>query len=305
MSELDLCSRREADRLLRDGRISVRGVPVAPVLGARVDRDETDISILPSDENDDSDAAEHCSPWSWWERVNTVVLRKPVGYVSGQPDPAHGHPPAVRLLTKNNYFAGDDDDDASLLDRFVFERWRPPPPRRRRAESAPPAVVVRVTRDRRTLSDYRVAGRLDLDSRGLLVLTRSGTIAKRLVAADSTIEKEYRVRVAPAPGTTTTTITRDLSVLLRADNVLVGDRRPLRPVVAAEWVGDLELRLVLREGRKRQIRRAVDELLGLRVTSLERVRIGPIRQDALPVGKWRPASERELRSIVAGDEEEE
>eukprot|EP00797_Seminavis_robusta_P025414 Sro442_g143800.2 (110) ;mRNA; f:6003-6332 len=94
------------------------------------------------------------------------------------------------------------------------------------------------------------------------------------------------------------------------------DDKPLRRVVAAEWIHPEEqpfyftnhnnntdhhrrhvLRLVLTEGRKHQIRRMCREMLGMHVLQLVRTRIGSIELGSLPEGKWRPLRQEEARMI--------
>ena len=164
---------------------------------------------------------------------------------------------------------------------------------------------------------YAPAGRLDLASSGLLVFTRCGVMAKKLVGASGHVEKEYAVKVCRAQALTRRERSegmtemakpnRNLSPLLRGGKRLFGDDRPLRPLVDAEWIRapDLrgadappgEIRLTLREGRKHQVRRMCRQLLGLHVTDLVRVRVGGIALDDLPPGKWRPLRESEARSV--------
>ena len=124
------------------------------------------------------------------------------------------------------------------------------------------------------------AGRLDIDSTGLLVLTQDGRVARHLIGEDSKVEKEYLVRVAPL---------REGSVhpdaLRLLHHGLELDERPLKPAKVS-WQNEDQLRFVLREGRKRQIRRMC-ELVGLKVTGLKRVRIGSVVLGKLPLGQWR------------------
>jgi 23S rRNA pseudouridine2604 synthase len=120
------------------------------------------------------------------------------------------------------------------------------------------------------------AGRLDIDSTGLLVLTQDGRIAKKLIGENSGIEKEYLVRVegrltAEGLAKLNFGLSLDDSPLKRAD---------------VKWQNDDQLRFVLREGKKRQIRRMC-ELVGLKVTGLKRVRIGKVLLGDLTQGQWR------------------
>ena len=171
-------------------------------------------------------------------RQATFLLHKPIGYVSGQAE--DGHRPASTLITADRQQAGGKGFDRSQL---------------------------------RGLAP---AGRLDIDSTGLLVLTQDGRIARQLIGEDSTIEKEYLVRVSG---------TLDERGLALLNHGLALDGKTLRPARVA-WVNDDQLRFILREGRKRQIRRMC-ELVGLQVTALKRVRIGKVRLGDLPLGQWR------------------
>ncbi|MCB1983195.1 MAG: pseudouridylate synthase, partial [Rhodoferax sp.] len=96
----------------------------------------------------------------------------------------------------------------------------------------------------------------------------------------SKIEKEYLVRVQPAAAGAVAPDAID-----RLRHGLWLDGRPLRPA-RVSWANEDQLRVVLREGRKRQIRRMC-ELVGLKVVALKRVRIGRVVLGALPPGQWR------------------
>ena len=124
------------------------------------------------------------------------------------------------------------------------------------------------------------AGRLDIDSTGLLVFTQDGRIAKRLIGDETRVEKEYLVRVAyTQPGRLPDAELQRLRHGLELDGV------QLRPA-AVSWQNEDQLRFVLREGRKRQIRRMCEQV-GLQVLGLKRVRIGSVPLGQLPPGQWR------------------
>lgn len=226
MSERGLCSRREADEWIENGWVRVDG-KVMTTLGTRVPRDAR-IDI-------DAAAKQHQS-----EQV-TILLNKPVGYVSGQPE--DNHQPAMVLIKPENHWAED-----------------------------PSPVKFRPSH----LRGLAPAGRLDIDSTGLLVFTQDGRVARRLVGRDSEVEKEYLVRVEG-------TLTEESLQLLRHGLELDGVK--LKPAKVS-WANEDQLRFVLREGRKRQIRRMC-EMVGLVVTGLKRVRSGGVPLGALPVGQWR------------------
>jgi len=226
MSEQGLCSRREADSYIERGWVLVDGLPVTE-LGTRILPTQT-ITLAPA-------ARERQQA-----RV-TILLHKPVGYVSGQAE--NNYKPASTLIGTATHYSGD----RSRL-RFGPQHLRGLAP----------------------------AGRLDIDSTGLLVLTQDGRIAKQLIGENSQVEKEYLVRVSgrlSAEG------------LARLNHGLSLDGEALRPAKVS-WQNRDQLRFVLRQGKKRQIRRMC-ELVGLAVTGLKRVRIGKVMLGDLPVGQWR------------------
>ncbi len=229
MTERGLASRREADEWIEAGWVRVNGAMA--VLGQRAPVDAT-IEIDPRARAEQA-------------RRVTVLLHKPVGFVSGQAE--DGYEPAVTLIKPANRWEGD----TSGLD---FHGGH--------------------------LRHLAPAGRLDIDSTGLLVLTQDGRIAKRLIGDETRVEKEYLVRVAyTKPGRLPE------ADLERLRHGLVLDGVALRPA-RVSWQNEDQLRVVLREGRKRQIRRMC-ELVGLQVLGLKRVRIGSVVLGALPAGQWR------------------
>jgi len=114
------------------------------------------------------------------------------------------------------------------------------------------------------------------------VLTQDGRVAKQLIGDDSAIDKEYLVRVQGR--------LKDGGLQL-LNHGLQLDGKALKPAQVS-WQNEDQLRFVLREGKKRQIRRMC-ELVGLRVTGLKRVRIGKVRLGNLPAGQWRYLREDE------------
>ncbi len=180
----------------------------------------------------------------------SLMIHKPVGVVSSQPEP--GQVPAVRLLTQ-----------------------------------------VSLWGESRSIPDFnsRLApvGRLDMDSRGLLILSEDGVVAKAVIGPASDLEKEYQVRVTGA-------LTE--GKLKRLRHGLSLDGRVLKPAQVDVIQGQL-LRFVLREGRNRQIRRMC-ERVDLTVTDLLRVRIGEITLGDLPEGRWRPLTATERTSLIKG-----
>ena len=177
--------------------------------------------------------------------IVTIIMNKPIGYVSGQAE--DGYMPAVTLVHPDNEWQEDGHRDTT---KPIFKRGH--------------------------LQGLAPAGRLDIDSTGLLVFTQDGRVAKQLIGENSLTEKEYLVRVE---GTLTEQGMKLLNHGLSLDGVV------LKPAKVS-WQNEDQLRFVLREGRKRQIRRMC-ELVGLTVTGLKRVRIGSVSLGRLPLGQWR------------------
>ncbi len=231
MAERGLCSRREADEWISNGWVKVDG-DIIETLGTRINPDAEIIISSYAQEYQ----AEHV----------TILLHKPVGYVSGQAE--DDYQPAIVLVHPDNQW----QEDPTL-------------------HMNPPKEF-----QRRYLHGLAPAGRLDIDSTGLLVLTQDGRIARHLIGEDSTVEKEYLVRVEGA---------LDDDGLKRLNHGLSLDGEKLKPAKVS-WQNEDQLRFVLREGKKRQIRRMC-EMVGLHVVGLKRVRIGSINLGKLPLGEWR------------------
>ncbi len=226
MSEQGFCSRREADVYIERGWVLVDNLPVS----------ELGLKIYPHQKITLNKAAQ-----SQQETQVTVLMNKPISYVSGQAE--DGYQPAAALFKPDTQWSGDKSGM-----RFY------------------PAH----------LKGLAPAGRLDIDSQGLLVLTQDGRVAKQLIGENSDIDKEYLVRV------TGKLVGNGLNML---NHGLSLDGQKLKPAKVS-WQNEDQLRFVLSEGKKRQIRRMC-ELVGLKVTGLKRVRIGKIKLGELPVGQWR------------------
>jgi 23S rRNA pseudouridine2604 synthase len=226
MSELGLASRREADEWIERGLVRVDGV-IVNTLGAKV---------LPTQVI----TVESAAKTEQSQRV-TILLHKPLGYVSGQAE--DGYTPASALVQASSRWSGDTEKT----------RYTP-----LHARGLAPA------------------GRLDIDSTGLLVLTQDGRIAKQLIGEDTDVEKEYLVKVYGAlPAKELALLNHGLSL----------DGEALKPAKVA-WANSEQLRFILKEGKKRQIRRMC-EAVGLRVVALKRTRIGRISLGPMPMGAWR------------------
>ena len=266
MAELGLASRREADEWIGKGWVKVNG-KVA----------EMGMQVTP-------DVRIEIDKQAQGQQANqvTVLINKPLGLVSGQAE--DGHEPAITLVQPQNRWAEDNA-------RFFFHPSQ--------------------------LKSLVPAGRLDIDSTGLLVLTQDGRVARQLIGEDSYMEKEYLVRVIytgitntlaatsaaatyaarPVPTTQLSRIDDDDPVstdvqsvfpreqLARLRHGLSLDGQALKPA-KVEWQNPEQLRFVLTEGKKRQIRRMC-ELVGLKVVGLKRVRVGNVMLGNLPVGQWR------------------
>ena len=177
----------------------------------------------------------------------TILINKPVGLVSGQAE--DGYKPASTLITPSNHWKEDRSSR-----KF----------------------------DPRQLKGLEPAGRLDIDSTGLLVLTQDGRIARQIIGEDSSIDKEYLVRVQG-------NLSKEGLKLL--NHGLELDGKKLKPAKVS-WQNEDQLRFILREGKKRQIRRMC-ELVGLQVVGLKRIRIGNVMLGNLPPGKWRYLGQNE------------
>lgn len=236
MANRGLCSRREAERLIEAGQVSVDGVVVREQ-GCKASPDAA-IEISPD------------APSTLGSRL-TVILHKPIGIVSTQPQA--DQVPAWKLIRKENVHGRID---AEALASVVRKPER-----------------------------FSVAGRLDRASRGLLVLTEDGRVAKRLISGHE-VEKTYLVTVAE--------VVRDEQLRKLRGNLSL-DGHPLLPM-RAERVSTNAIRFVLVEGRKHQIRR-VCRKVGLNVTDLLREAVGPFRLDGLPEGRWRLATPHELQEL--------
>jgi len=238
MAELGMCSRREADAWIEQGWVMVNG-QVA----------EMGMQVGSTDRITVERAAQ-----AQQEQQVTVLMHKPMGYVSGQAE--DGHEPAMVLFQARNQWSGDN---SSI--RFSPAQFKGLAP----------------------------AGRLDIDSVGLLVMTQDGRVARQLIGEDSGMEKEYLVRVTCAgpQGDVAVNVQAHFPAaqMQRLRHGLSLDGKALKPA-QVEWQNPEQLRFVLKEGKKRQIRRMCEQV-GLKVVGLKRIRMGRISLGALPVGQWR------------------
>lgn len=171
----------------------------------------------------------------------TIMINKPVGYVSGQAE--DDYVPAVRLIKDETH--SDTEQSNKTLKASHFKGLAP-------------------------------AGRLDIDSQGVLILTQDGRVAKQLIGENTELEKEYLVRI---------TGNVDEACLEKLTFGLALDGKKLKRAKVRQLNPD-QLQIILREGKKRQIRRMC-EAVGLTVVGLKRVRVGELRLGNLAEGEWR------------------
>lgn len=215
MARRGMCSRREAEQYMAEGRVRVNGVLVTEqgtkvAIDSQITFDKTGLQKV------------------------TIALNKPLGIVSNLPQD-HYREAKEFITPENRYDKGEPIDPDSL----------------------------------------HVVGRLDINSKGLLLFSSDGTVAKKIIGPDSEVEKEYIVRFyEDVPD----------GVLSKLRFGLKLDGKPLKRA-DVKRAGDKALTIVLREGKNRQIRRMC-ELVGLEISSLKRVRVGNIQLGSLPLGKW-------------------
>ena len=226
LSELGLCSRREADKYIEQGLVLLDGEVISE-LGTRAYRSQK-VELMKKASVIQSSKA-------------TVILNKPVGYISHLDDDKE-FTPASSLVTPDNFYINNDGRQNS---RFNTTGLAP-------------------------------AGRLDIDSSGLLVLTQDGRIAKQIIGENAIIEKEYLVRVDGV---------LDNSSMNLLNHGLTLEGYKLKPAKVF-WQNEDQLSFTLTEGRNRQIRRMC-ELVGVKVIGLKRVRIGNVRLGDIPTKRWR------------------
>jgi 23S rRNA pseudouridine2605 synthase len=133
-------------------------------------------------------------------------------------------------------------------------------------------------------------GRLDRDSEGLLILTNDGELANHLAHPRYGVEKEYLAEVEGTP------TERHLARLRRGVELADGPARALSARIAGRTGARGALRLVMGEGRKREVRRLL-EAIGLPVRRLVRVRVGPLRLGTLRAGAVRALTPEEVRAL--------
>ena len=229
LSQAGVASRRAAEKLIADGRVSVNGTTILE-MGVKADPERDDIRV-------DGRRIKVAT------RQRYILLYKPAGYVTTRADPE-------RRRTVMDLLGGVRD--------YVYP-----------------------------------VGRLDYDTEGLLLLTNDGDLAARLTHPRHGVDRSYEARVAGMPdqdaiGRLRKGIPLDGHRTLPADVVLLNEGRRDRDGV---------VRLTIREGRNRQVRRMC-EAVGHPVQTLKRTRIGPISDRRLKPGEWRELSADEVRALT-------
>ena len=230
LSQAGVASRRAAESLIAEGRVSVNGSTVHE-LGTKADADQDDVRV-------DGRRVRGA------ESKRYILLNKPAGFVSTRSDPQR-RPTVIDLL------------------RGVREYVYP-------------------------------VGRLDYDTEGLLLLTNDGDLAAKLTHPRHGVERTYRATVAGVPDETALRRMRD-------GIPLDGVRTLPAEVTVASAARDgryATLRLTIREGRNRQVRRMC-EAVGHPVRTLVRTGIGPLTGGRLPEGAWRELTDAEVRTLQA------
>jgi pseudouridine synthase len=226
LSKAGIASRRAAEQLMLEGRVSVNGATIRE-LGTKADTAHDDIRV-------DGRRVKAA------ETTRYLLLNKPRGYVTTRSDPEQ-RPTVIDLL------------------RGVREYVYP-------------------------------VGRLDFDSEGLLILTNDGELAARLTHPSHGVPRVYEARVLGVPDR------HDLDRLHRGIPIEGRRTEPAEIELLTEKGGHATLRVTIREGRNRQVRRMC-ESIGHPVTQLRRVAIGPIRDAKLKLGSWRELTADEVARL--------
>ncbi|HWF85142.1 MAG TPA: pseudouridine synthase [Vicinamibacterales bacterium] len=226
LSKAGMASRRAAEQLMLDGRVSVNGATIRE-LGTKADAAHDDIRV-------DGRRVKAA------EATRYLLLNKPCGYVTTRSDPEK-RPTVLDLL------------------RGVREYVYP-------------------------------VGRLDFDSEGLLILTNDGELAARLTHPSHGVPRVYEARVLGIPDR------HDLDRLHRGIPIEGRRTEPAEIELLSEKGGHAALRVTIREGRNRQVRKMC-ESIGHPVTQLRRVAIGPIRDAKLKLGSWRELTADEVARL--------
>ncbi|NLW18540.1 MAG: rRNA pseudouridine synthase [Candidatus Cloacimonetes bacterium] len=138
--------------------------------------------------------------------------------------------------------------------------------------------------------NLRYAGRLDKGSEGLLLMTNDGELINALTHPKHGVEKVYRVEINRVLSK------KELNELRNGVPIEGGLTRPAGVFVKSQGDSGMTLKIVIKEGRKRQVRQMV-EAVGARVRRLKRLQFGTLQLKDLPEGRWRHLTPAELRSL--------
>src|SRR5687767_5557876 len=227
LSQAGIASRRAAEKLIAEGRVTVNGQTVRE-MGVKADPAVDDVRV-------DGSRVKTA------QRQRYILLYKPAGFVTTRSDPQRRRT-VIELL------------------RGVREYVYP-------------------------------VGRLDYDTEGLLLLTNDGDLAAMLTHPRHGVERTYEARVAGIPDEAAVERLRR-GIPLDGKRTLPADVTLLNPGRS----GDGTLRLTIREGRNRQVRRMCDAV-GHPVRALIRIRIGPLQDRRLKPGEWRELSDVEVKAL--------
>jgi 23S rRNA pseudouridine2604 synthase len=300
------CSRREADRYIKAGYVQVDGRVVTDlatkvVVGTTNNDSSSSTSSVNTDtDSDDCYGSVRLTDLGHKEinkiqsdPYHTILFHKPLGVVSCQPDNnsrAIRQIPAIRLCTR----------DREHPKSAQAPPWYEPSSKTRSGPHHRPCSPQQQ-------AGWRAAGRLDVNSSGLLVLTRSGAVASQILGNDADaiarwgpIEKEYLVRIPQLTSDPSSVVEEKLQQL-REGIVCPTDRRhddkdtddadatavsEMLTAVRVDQINENQVKLVLDRGRRHHLRRMC-RAVQWDVSALKRVRIGNIRLGDLPVGFWR------------------
>ena len=189
---------------------------------------------------------------------------KDVIKVKGRRVQAHSQPPLTLMVNKPRGFTCSNEDPHA--EKLIFDL---------------------LEKKHRTLRLF-CAGRLDLESEGLVILTNDGSLAHRLTHPSGEVKKIYQVELdLPLTGEHLPLLKKGMTIeneFLRIDEVWAKNGKP---------VGNQRLELALGHGKKREIRR-IFQRLGYRVKKLRRVAIGGLRLHKLPLGQYRELQSKEI-----------
>lgn len=275
LARAGVASRRAAEEMIAAGKVRVNGVVVTE-MGTRANPATDKIEV-------DGRSLKVAPITNSPEQFAYILLNKPAGIVTTARD-THDRPTVLdiiygRLPAANQ--PGPNTVDAAARTPLPTGKSALPPPRpNRRPDRNEQPAIPRVF----------PVGRLDIDTTGLLLLTNDGDLTFRLTHPRFGVEKEYHalVRGRPSPAAMQS---------LRKGVEIEGEMTAPAKVDEIKQVGDNSvLRVIIHEGRKRQIR-LMCSAVGNPVISLQRVRFGPLSIGTLQPGQWRYLATHEIHAL--------